>query len=254
MHLPYIRMGVNYLLEKSFEKFKDSKIVHWFGLPLEGSDNKVENNIKMVNFSVQQDSNLSGNSLTNSSLDMQIESQLSKINNLLEVNKKLEMDLKELQKTSSDKIFQTKMEQYTKHISIEFHRRDKVTENNFHVFLTRGEKEKFQAEHLINLLEWRNGNLNQLVSLDIKDPNYNKKFFDGQVANFNEAFKFYNRMDEYTYKVMKEKVEKGKLEQVILDNYNKNIRVENDKAISDYKKWSKEFKSDMAKLVNKSNK
>lgn len=75
-----------------------------------------------------------------------------------------------------------------------------------------------------------------MLSLKKGDPNFEKKAFDAHIGGNNGIIKFHNKMDEFIYDAMKKKVENGQLEQAILNDYNKNIRVKNDKAISDYNK------------------
>jgi hypothetical protein len=249
MHLPFVRNGINYLFEKYFDEFKDSKNTHLLGMPLEGPDKEIENNIKLVNLSNLKDNeeNLSGNSSTDAS---SIDASMAKINALMETNKQLEKDVQKYIIGNLHDELKVKYQEYAKAAEAEFSRRNSVTMGMLK-HATEAEKLKFYNDHIVGLMQWRSNLYKQMLSLNLQDPNFAKKCFDAHVGGTNGLLKIHNKMDEFTYDAMRKRVESGVLEKAVLNDYNKNIRVKNDKAIGDYNKWSKNYKSDLAILIDK---
>jgi hypothetical protein len=250
MHLPFVRNGINYLFEKYFDEFKDSKNTHLLGMPLEGPNKEIENNIKLVNLSNLKDNeeNLSGNSPADDFSS--INASMAKINALIDTNKQLEKDVQKLIISNLHDELKVKYLEYAKAGEAEFSRRNKITMSMLQ-YTTQAEKLKFYNDHIVELMQWRSNIYKQMLSLNIQDPNFAKKCFDAHGGGINGLLKIHNKMDEFTYDAMKKKVENGGLEKAVLNDYNKNIRVKNDKAIGDYNKWSKNYKSDLAILIDK---
>jgi hypothetical protein len=135
MHLPFVRNGINYLFDNYFDKLKDSKNTHLFYMPLEGPDKEIENNIKVVSLSNQKD-NLSGDSSTD--VSSSIEAKIAKMNELMEANKQLEKEVKELIKGNLNEELGAKFKEFSEAASAEFSRRNQIS-TDMRKFCTKAE-------------------------------------------------------------------------------------------------------------------